>query len=107
MTEQTKNGAVVSVWAKLFQAAVLILQIGTLLGGVAYMILGRELKNQELGILLWPVCGVYLVSFFYVLTYLVSTSVKGSLRFLIIPLWILVMVLFLVGMLIVLRDGQP
>jgi ABC-type transport system involved in multi-copper enzyme maturation permease subunit len=87
------------VWTKLFHIASRIVLFGILLGAVAHLLLGREFRNDELGFLLWPLTVLYLLSFFYVLTFLVFTSVKSGLRYVVIPLWILMMVLILGAML--------
>lgn len=75
-----------------------ILQLGGLLGAVAYLALGREFRNDELGVLVWPLTTFYLLSFFYVLTFLVFTSVKSWLRYVVIPLWLLMMLLMAAGL---------
>ena len=81
------------IWAKLFRLALRVLGFGGLLVATAYLVFGREFRNDELGILLWPLTGLYLISSFYVLTFLVFTSVKSPLRYLVIPLWFLMMLL--------------
>src|SRR5579859_923861 len=67
-------------WKKIYQMARRILDLGSLLGVVAYLIFGRKFRNDELGILVWPLTGLYIVSLFYVLTFLVFISVKSCRR---------------------------
>jgi len=83
---------------RLFRIAMRILQLGGLLGAVAYLTLGREFRNDELGVLVWPLTTFYLLSLFYVLTFLVFTSVKSWLRYVVIPLWLLMMLLMVAGL---------
>jgi ABC-type transport system involved in multi-copper enzyme maturation permease subunit len=87
------------VWTRIFRLAGGVLFVGALLGGAAHFLLDREFRNDELGILLWPLTAIYLLSFFYVLTFLVFTSVKSRLRYIVIPLWFLMMFL-MVGALV-------
>ena len=42
---------------------------------------------------------LYLLCFFYVLTYLTFTAIRGKLRYFVIPLWCLTMVLMVGGLL--------
>jgi len=88
-----------SVWQKTFRFSAWVLSIGSLVGLTAKAFLGREFTNEELGILLWPAAGLYLFSFFYVLTYLVFVCVQGKLRAVVITLWGFMMVLIAVVLL--------
>ena len=86
------------VWTRLFRVAGRVLFFGALLGAVAHLFLVREFRNDELGILLWPLTGIYLLSFFYVLSFLVFTSVKSRLRYIVIPLWCVMMFLMVAAL---------
>jgi|ERR1051325_782613 hypothetical protein len=96
MSEQPIFAPALDLWTRLFHIARRILQVGAVLGAVAYLFLGRKFRNEELGILVWPLTALYLLSFFYILTFLVFTSVKSRLRYLVISLWLL-MVLLMTG----------
>lgn len=93
MSEQPTGVPPQDLWTRLFRIAMRILQFGALLGVLAYLFLGREFRNDELGVLVWPLTALYVLSFFYVLTFLVFTSVKSWLRYIVIPLWLLMMLL--------------
>ncbi|CAG1769250.1 hypothetical protein BAC2_00179 [uncultured bacterium] len=77
----------------MFGVAVKVLHFGTWLGIAAYFLLGREFRDEELGILLWPFAGLYLLSVFYVLSFIVFRSMQSWLRYIAIPLWCTTMIL--------------
>src|SRR5262245_57043087 len=98
MSEQPTLVPRQDLWTRLFRVAMRILQLGALLGALACLFLRREFRNDELGVLVWPLTILYLLSFFYVLTFLVFTSVKSWLRYVVIPLWFLMMLLMAAGL---------
>jgi hypothetical protein len=56
------------------------------------------------GGLVWPLTGLYLLRFFYILSFLVFTSAKSWQRYIVIPLWCLMLLDRIVAMLT--RLGQ-
>jgi hypothetical protein len=97
-----------SIWSQLNYWAGVVVSIGTALGTIAIVFLGREFTKDELGIFAWPLTILWLASFFYAATYLVFTKTSGWVRI----LWLITLSLFLLGLSAALfsrnqNPGQP
>jgi hypothetical protein len=84
----------VTIWSQINYWATVVVQIGMALGTIALVFLGREFTKDELGIFAWPLTILWLLSFFYVVTYLVFTETSIWVR----VLWLITLTLFLLGL---------
>lgn len=85
---------VTTIWSRINYWAGVFMMMGTVLGTIALVVLGREFTNAELGILVWPLSILWLASFFYVVTYLVFTRTGIWVR----VLWVIAMSMFALGL---------
>jgi TPR repeat protein len=54
-------------WTKVRRSARLVLVSMIFLGALAYLVYGRKFLKDDLGILVWPLRGLYIISFLYLL----------------------------------------
>jgi hypothetical protein len=64
-----------SFWTKVRRSARMVLLSGIFLGAVAYLIFGRKFLKNELGMLVWPLRGLDILSFLYVLVYVLVVGI--------------------------------
>lgn len=83
-----------SIWSQINYWATVVVSIGTALGTIALVFLGREFTKVELGAFVWPLTILWLASFSYVATYLVFTKTSTWVR----VLWLITLSLFLLGL---------
>lgn len=98
----------VNIWSQINYWAGVVVSIGTALGTIALVFLGREFTKDELGGFAWPLTILWLASFFYAATYLVFTKTSNWVRI----LWLITLSLFLLGLTAALfsrnqNPGQP
>ncbi len=84
----------VTIWSQINYWAGVVVSIGTALGTIALLFLGREFTKDALGVFAWPLTILWLASFFYVTTYLVFTRTGIWVR----VLWLIASSLFVLGL---------